>query len=62
MVTGAMLTPRFKLWNFNVLLNFILVCRRIRAAPAGLEMQEGKDFESSWPRPRSCRARTVVNE
>lgn len=25
METGAVLTPRFKLWNFNVLLNFILV-------------------------------------
>lgn len=51
MKTGAVLTPRLKLWNFNVLLSFILVRRGIRAAQTGLGIQEGKGFESSWPGP-----------
>lgn len=51
METGAVLTPRLKLWNFNVLLNFILVHGGVRAAQTGLEIQEGKGFESSWPGP-----------
>lgn len=60
--TGAVLTPRFKLWNFNVLLNFILVCGGVQAAQTGLEVQEEKGFESSWPGPWRCRVRTVDNE
>lgn len=51
METGAVLTPRLKLWNFNVLLNFILVCAGIQTAQTGLEIQKGERFESSWPGP-----------
>lgn len=51
METGAVLTPRFKLWNFNVRLNFILARGGVRAAQAGLEAQYGEGVESSWPGP-----------